>query len=81
LSYPRIGIRISGDDGGPDTKWTESFVLDLPSILDTEVVHRRSQVRSAIGYLMAWDRALDQMCDRVALNAVREKIELERHIA
>ena len=78
MDLPRIGVKISGNDGKDGTEWSDTFVLDFPSILDTEVVHRRSQVRSLVGLLMAWDRALDDMCTRVASKAVDQRAQEER---
>lgn len=78
MELPKIGFKITGNDGREGTDWEDSFVLDLSKILDTEVLHRRSQVRSAIGYLMAWDETLDLYSKRVAARAVDQKVQEER---
>lgn len=78
MDLPRIGFHISGNDGKDGTDWEDSFILDLSKLLDTEVLRRRSQVRSAIGYLMAWDEALDLYSKRVAARAIDQKVQEER---
>lgn len=78
IALPKIGVKISGDDGGDDMRWSDSLLLDFPSLLIGEVIHKRAQVRSLITYLYAWDEALETMSKIAANQAVSEKREMER---
>ncbi len=78
MDLPRIGVKLSGDDGSESTKWEDSFVLDYSKILDTEAMHRRAQVRSLISMLYAWDDCLEGIVKRVTAQAVSRRAEEER---
>ena len=78
VDLPRIGVRIAGNDGKEGTEYEDSFVLDFPGLLITEVVHRRAQLRSLMTLLWAWDEALETYSKIAANQAVQQKREEER---